>query len=98
MRIIRTSDNSILGTFSQTLNCSTTSGSSSSTPNIDEDCNGSWDNSTYYTATYQSGTNPCGAYGTTYCHQYNPDGNCGHWVTPCIATPIYDYYYVYTYY
>ncbi|MGE4444266.1 MAG: hypothetical protein AB7E37_04710 [Candidatus Altimarinota bacterium] len=44
MRIIRTSDNSILGTFSQTLNCSTTSGSSSSTPNIDEDCNGSWDN------------------------------------------------------
>lgn len=47
VRIIRTSDNIVLwDPFTQTLNCSTTSWSTTSTPNTDEDCNGSWDNST----------------------------------------------------
>lgn len=54
VRIIRTSDSVSLWTFWQNLNCSTTSGSSSSTPNIDEDCNWTWNNST--TSSYQTCT------------------------------------------
>lgn len=44
IRIIRTNDSTVVGTFAQNLTCNSVSGSSSSTPNIDEDCNGSWDN------------------------------------------------------
>jgi hypothetical protein len=47
IRTIRTSDSIALGTFPQTLLCAVTSGSVSSTPSIDEDCNGAWDNNTY---------------------------------------------------
>jgi hypothetical protein len=36
-----------LATFSQTLNCSSVSATTTSTPTIDEDCNGVWDE-TYY--------------------------------------------------
>ena len=38
VRLIRTSDLLVLETFSETLDCSTMSGSASSTPDIDEDC------------------------------------------------------------
>ncbi len=51
VRLVRKSDSSLMGVFAQTLSCSTTSGSSSSTPLIDEDCNGEWDNSTTGPAT-----------------------------------------------
>ena len=44
VRLLRVSDSGALGTFSQKGVCSTLSGSGSSTPDIDEDCNGVWDN------------------------------------------------------
>jgi hypothetical protein len=44
VRIIKTSDSAILWTFSQNLTCSSVAWSVSSTPNIDEDCNGEWNN------------------------------------------------------
>jgi hypothetical protein len=44
VRIIRFSDSAIVGTFGQNLNCSSLAGAASSTPNVDEDCNGNWDN------------------------------------------------------
>jgi hypothetical protein len=44
VRVIKTSDSEILSTFSQNLTCSAISGSATSTPSIDEDCNWAWDN------------------------------------------------------
>jgi hypothetical protein len=46
VRIVRIGDLVAAGTFSETLACSPVGGSSTSTPVIDEDCDGSWDNST----------------------------------------------------
>jgi hypothetical protein len=43
VRIIRTSDSTVVGTFAQNLTCSSTGGSAGSTPSVDENCNGSWD-------------------------------------------------------
>lgn len=43
VRIIRISDSQPLGEFPQLAKCSTRGGSSSPTPNIDENCNGRWD-------------------------------------------------------
>lgn len=45
IRVVRKSDSQVLFTFSQTLQCSSTSASGSSTPNTDENCNGQWDDS-----------------------------------------------------
>lgn len=45
IRLMRISSSTLMGTFPTNLLCTTTSASSSSTPNIDEDCNGNWDNS-----------------------------------------------------
>lgn len=44
VRILRTTDSVSVGIFPQTLSCSAVGGSSSPTPNVDEDCNGTWDN------------------------------------------------------
>lgn len=46
IRIIRTSDSTVVGAFPQSLLCSATSWAPWSTPNIDEDCNWVWDNYT----------------------------------------------------
>lgn len=53
VRVVKENDSNVMGTFSNTLSCSSTSGSSSSTPNIDEDCDGSWNETgTWYNYTY----------------------------------------------
>jgi len=44
IRIVRKSDLALEGTFSQTLVCTAQTYSLSSTPTIDEDCNGAWNN------------------------------------------------------
>jgi prepilin-type N-terminal cleavage/methylation domain-containing protein len=44
IRLIRVSDSVEIGIFSQLLSCSVVSGSANSTPNVDEDCNGIWNN------------------------------------------------------
>ena len=44
VRILRISNSSVVGTFGTTLACSVQGGSVTPTPDIDEDCNGSWDN------------------------------------------------------
>jgi len=46
VRLVRKSDLTAVGTFPQTLSCTTLSGSATPTPSIDEDCNGYWDNTT----------------------------------------------------
>jgi len=46
IRLVRKSDFSAIGTFTQTVACTATAGSSSPTPDKDEDCNGYWDNTT----------------------------------------------------
>ncbi len=46
VRLVRVSDGSFLGEFPIHLKCSGITGSASSTPLVDEDCNGSWDNTT----------------------------------------------------
>lgn len=43
VRVIRTSDSLAMGTFPQNLTCSAVGASASSTPNVDENCNGTWD-------------------------------------------------------
>jgi len=45
VRVIRTSDSSLMGTFTQNLTCSSIVWSSTSTLNIDENCDGEWDDS-----------------------------------------------------
>ncbi len=56
VRLVRATDGSVQGTFPQTLNCLAVGGSSVSTPSIDEDCNGAWDNAVAQYTTY-SGCN-----------------------------------------
>ena len=46
VRILRISDSTARGTFTQRTTCTTTSGSASSTPTIDEDCDARWNNTT----------------------------------------------------
>lgn len=43
IRLIRVSDSTAIGTLGS-LSCTTIASSPTSTPNIDEDCNGAWDN------------------------------------------------------
>lgn len=82
VRILRIADSSVLGTFAQMLSCSTTGGSSSSTPNIDEDCNGSWDNST--------SSNSCQTYSGCNAGQTCWSGT--YWSgTTCSGTVLYNY-------
>ena len=65
VRLVRKSDGVSMGTFSQTLSCNSTGPSGSSTPNVDEDCNGSWNNTSQNcTTTYD--TSGC----TTMCQSY----------------------------
>jgi hypothetical protein len=48
LRLVRQYDGAVLGTFPQTLNCTSEPGSYQvATPTVDEDCNGQWDNATY---------------------------------------------------
>lgn len=65
VRLLRSSDSTVMGTFAQRGVCSSTSGSSTSTPNIDEDCNGIWDNSTSSTQSCSPG-GPSMAPGASY--------------------------------
>lgn len=44
IRMVRNSDSGVMGVFSTGLSCATQSESTSATPSIDEDCDGSWDN------------------------------------------------------
>lgn len=44
VRLTRTSDTALMGIFPQNLTCASRSGSVTPTLNIDEDCNGYWDN------------------------------------------------------
>ncbi len=81
IRLLRKSDLAVVGTFSETLACTTTSGSESQTPLIDEDCNGYWDNSTSY---------GCGTYGciqpgkyVEFYHHLNPGTNCAGPIDGC---------------
>lgn len=48
VRLVRKSDSTVMGTFPQTLVCTSGAGSSSPTPTKDEDCNGYWDNTGTY--------------------------------------------------
>lgn len=65
VRLIRISDNAVLGQFPQALTCSPKAGSSVSTPTVDEDCDGTWDNTTcttfnwVYQNTYASNFTAC---------------------------------------
>ncbi|MFB0965189.1 MAG: hypothetical protein QMC36_05935 [Patescibacteria group bacterium] len=42
--MVRTADGAAIGTFAQNLTCSAVAVSVSATPDVDEDCNGQWDN------------------------------------------------------
>ncbi len=90
VRVIRVSDSQLLGTFAQRLRCVSKAGSASSTPNIDEDCDHDWDDTTVVTscnATFTTSsvcTGGSGMYYTsvgsasacrTYCQSY-PDVAC----------------------
>jgi hypothetical protein len=44
IRLVRNSDGAVLGTYGAMLTCSSRAGSAGATPNVDEDCNGTWDN------------------------------------------------------
>lgn len=85
IRIIRTSNSAALGTFGQSLNCTTVGGSASSTPTIDEDCNGSWNNTTSV-----STCNTCTHGGYLYELVYYTDSSCTNvWAydgTSCYST------------
>ncbi|MFB0964945.1 MAG: hypothetical protein QMC36_04615 [Patescibacteria group bacterium] len=67
----------VVGTFSQTLSCTAAASSSTATPNVDEDCNGTWDNTSSATVTticaYEGGT--CSFAGTKTIVYYCPGGN-----------------------
>ncbi len=65
VRLVRNSDNSPVGTFAQNLNCTITSGNTSSTPNFDENCNGVWDDSSIANSYYDCSYNSCSSYWTT---------------------------------
>lgn len=65
VRLIRNSDNSVMGTLGS-LSCTSTSGASSNTPSIDENCNNNWDdtttqNVTIYHPSYQGGSTNYGS-------------------------------------
>ncbi len=55
-RLVRVSDGAVLGTFSTPLSCSPLVSSSSPTPTIDEDCDGTWDDHTCTACSWVSGT------------------------------------------
>ena len=90
VRLVRVNDGAVLGTFPQQLTCSPMNGSATSTPNVDEDCNGNWNNTTTGTlmscpagescrkATVYNGSNTCGGAPstvTTECRSTSiPDG------------------------
>ena len=65
VRLVRNSDNSSVGTFAQNLNCTITSGNTSSTPNFDENCNGVWDDPSTTNTNYDCSYNSCSSYWTT---------------------------------
>ena len=82
VRLVRKSDGVSMGTFPQTLNCSSTGGSGGSTPNVDEDCNGSWNNTSQSCSTTydMSGcTDMCKSYygSSSYCTGDYTGGPCG---------------------
>lgn len=62
VRLQRISDSSVVGTFSQRATCTSTTASATSTPDIDEDCDASWNN----TYTPQSSTNISSTFGAAY--------------------------------
>lgn len=62
VQLVRNGDGALLGTFPQRLTCASTAAASSPTPDIDENCNGTWDDYTCGTWTWQSGT----VYGTNF--------------------------------
>lgn len=80
VRIVRISDSAVLGTFGTGLSCSSVSGSSSPTPNTDEDCNGNWDNAMALNTAagncpYVGGCNTVDAgYGCSSTGNYYSDG------------------------
>ncbi len=65
IQVVRTNDGKVLWTFPQTLNCTAVWASSSSTPSIDEDCNGVWDNSSSYQSSYNYDCSYNSCYTTT---------------------------------
>lgn len=67
IRIVRIADSAVLGTFSQILNCDVTTGNSSSTPTLDEDCNGQWDNFVAGAATFTRSSNGVWYSGDVQC-------------------------------
>lgn len=74
VRVVRSSDNAVAGTFPTTLSCTPMAGSSTSTPNVDEDCNGYWDD--YY---YNSGQQVSGCPNGSACldyYYYPSSSNC----------------------
>lgn len=74
VRILRVSDNEVIGSFQENLTCNVSSGSVSATPNIDEDCDGLWDdNAEVWTL---NGTT------ASYFHQGTLAG-CGMTTTQC---------------
>ena len=55
VRLVRSSDGVVLGTFPSNLTCAVRPASSTATPTIDEDCDGSWDDHICNTYTWVSG-------------------------------------------
>jgi prepilin-type N-terminal cleavage/methylation domain-containing protein len=81
VRILRISDSTAMGTFTETLSCSVVAGSATATTTKDEDCNGVWDNLVYVwsfvSTTNQKITRSCTAhqlntasYGLAFCEAY----------------------------
>lgn len=72
VRLVRVSDGAVLTTFSTPLKCVATSGAPASTPSVDEDCNGAWDNRTCNVWSWVAGT----TYDTTFaaCSVNGVDG------------------------
>jgi len=95
LRLVRNSDSSVMGVFPQALSCNVTSGSSSPTPSIDEDCDGLWDNQVSQQVTScanGSSGGPAPTCGATICgcacsNAGTPQQTCT-WVWPGVATQI----------
>jgi hypothetical protein len=100
IRLVRTGDGVSVGTFPQTLVCSTTSGNTSSTPNYDENCNGNWNDSNTVSVNYECGYNSCSTYWTTcsgacysvFAGTYHICGTCNWQWIPNLCVPSWYYY------
>ncbi len=75
VRLVSTGSSSQIASFASSLTCSVISGSTSSTPTIDEDCDNNWDNTTSVTAWYNNSSEHDEEYsrdgspiGWTYCN------------------------------